>query len=138
MWNKNKHHIDDEKLERLSDELFRALEASESEINTAAESPFLFRRIRARIESEQRRLAEENNPWLALLTQFRQAIPVFALLAVVALASSLYLHTSETGTTSNQPNLVAGLPLFLQDDQDELDASLVGWNGNDQAGQNKE
>ena len=138
MWNKNKHHIDDEKLDRLSDELFRALEASESEINIAADSPFLFRRICARIESEQRRLAEENNPWMALLTQFRQAIPVFALLAVVALASSLYLHTSETNRVPEQPNLVAGLPLFLQDDQDELDASLVGWNGNDHAGQNKE
>jgi len=36
MWNK-KTNIEDEKLDRLSDELFRALEASESEINTAAE-----------------------------------------------------------------------------------------------------
>lgn len=139
MWNKNKHHIDDEKIDRLSDELFRALEASESEINTAAESPFLFRRIRARIESEQRRLVEENNPWMALLTQFRQAIPVFALLAVVALASSLYLHKSETNSNaSEQPNLVAGLPLFLQDAQDELDASLVGWQSNNHSGQPKE
>lgn len=139
MWNKNKHHIDDEKLERLSDELFRALEASESEINTAAESPFLFRRIRARIESEQRRLAEENNPWLALLMQFRQAVPVFALLAVLALGSSLYLHFNDSnGGTSEQPNIVSGLPMFLQDDQDELDASLVGWNSNDHSGQSKE
>ena len=139
MWNKRKHHIDDEKLDRLSDELFRALEASESEINTAAESPFLFRRIRARIESEQRRLAEEGNPWLALMTQFRQAIPVFALLAVVALASSLYLHLNENNNgASEQPNLVAGLPLFLQDDQDDLDASLVGWQANDHSGQKKE
>ncbi len=138
MWNKKNNHIDDEKLDRLSDEMFRALEARESEINTAAESPFLFRRIRARIESEQRRLAEEGNPWLALMTQFRQAIPVFALLAVVALASSLYLHSNDkNGGASEQPNLIAGLPLFLQDDQDALDASLIGWRAND-SGQKKE
>lgn len=136
MWNNNKNHIDDEKLDRLSDELFRALEASENEINTAAESPFLFRRIRARIESEQRRLAEENNPWLALMTQVKQAIPVFALLAIVALASSLYVHFN--GSPAEQPNMIAGLPLFLQDDQDDLDASLVGWNSNDHSGQGKE
>ncbi len=139
MWNKRNTHIDDEKLDRLSDELFRALEASESEIDNAAESPFLFRRIRARIESEQRRLAEETNPWLALMTQFRQAIPVFALLAVVALASSLYLHTNETNQSAPEnPALVAGLPLFLQDDQDALDASLVGWQSNNRSGQPKE
>lgn len=139
MWNNNKNHIDDEKLDRLSDELFRALEASDNEINTAAESPFLFRRIRARIESEQRRLAEENNPWLALMTQVRQAIPVFALLAVLALGSSLYLHWNDNNSgASEQPNIVAGLPMFLQDDQDELDASLVGWNSNDHSGQSKE
>lgn len=128
MWNK-KTNIEDEKLDRLSDELFSALEASESEINTAAESPFLFRRVCARIEAEQRRLNEENNPWFALMAQVRQAIPVFVLLAVVALASSIYLRSSDRKPVVDQ-SLVAGLPMFLQDDEEAVEASLVGWHNN--------
>ncbi|HMV46303.1 MAG TPA: hypothetical protein PLD20_14970 [Blastocatellia bacterium] len=137
----NKKRIDDEKLDRFGNELMRAFEATEVEIHNAATSPFLFRRIRARIEAEQRRLAEESNPWLALFAQVRQAIPVFALLAVVALASSLYLHSSENKPQSEpQMTLVAGLPVFLQDSQEDVEASLVGWSGNssNQAGQRKE
>lgn len=134
MWTK-KINIEDEKLDRLSDELFRALEASELEINTAAESPFLFRRICARIEAEQRRLSVENNPWFALMAQVRQAIPVFALLAVVALASSFYLNMGDNKQQAvDQQPIVAGVPLFLQDDEDAVEASLVGWN-NDQSNQ---
>ncbi|MFN0107963.1 MAG: hypothetical protein ACKVZH_03845 [Blastocatellia bacterium] len=137
MWNK-KTKIEDEKLDRLSDQLFRALEASDVEINTAAESPFLFRRIHARIEAEQRRMAEESTPWFALMAQVRQAIPVFALLAIVALGSSLYLHSFDAKpTTENkaeQQTLIAGLPMFLQDDEEAVEASLVGFQ-NDQSSQ---
>jgi hypothetical protein len=141
MWNNNKNRIDDEKLDRFGDELLRAFEASEAEINNAAASPFLFRRIRARIEAEQRRQVEESNPWLTLFAQVRQAIPVFALLAVVALVSSLYLYSGEN---RNQPDqqitLVAGLPVFLQDSQEDVEASLIGWSGHqsNQSGQRKE
>ncbi len=139
MWNRSKNHIDDEKLDRLGDELLRSLEASETEINTAASSPFLFRRIHARIEAEKRRLAEENNPWLALMMQVRQAIPVFALLAIAALVSTLYLHSGDDGkpASEQQVTLVAGLPLFLQDTEDDLEASLIGWQGG-QSNQRKE
>jgi len=129
MWTIGKK-IDDDKLDKLSDELFRALEASENEINTAAESPFLFRRVRARIEAEQRRLSEENSSWFALMAQIRQAIPVFALLAIVALVSSLYLNSGEGKTSgADQQTLVAGLPMFLQDDEEAVEASLVGLHG---------
>jgi hypothetical protein len=141
MWNNNKNRIDDEKLDRFGDELLRAFEASEAEINNAAASPFLFRRVRARIEAEQRRQAEESNPWLTLFAQVRQAIPVFALLAVVALVSSLYLYSGENRNQSDQQiTLVAGLPVFLQDSQEDVEASLVGWSGNppNQSGQRKE
>lgn len=126
MWGMKKQ-IDDDKLDRLSDELFRALEASDNEINTAAESPFLFRRIRARIEAEQRRMNEENNSWFALMAQVRQAIPVFALLAIVALVSSLYLYSGDGKPTSvDTQATIAGLPMFLQDDEEAVEASLIG------------
>ena len=141
MWNNNKNRIDDEKMDRFGDELMRAFEASETEISNAASSPFLYRRIRARIEAEQRRQSEEGNPWLTLFAQVRQAIPVFALLTVVALVSSLYLYSGENrNQPEQQMNLVAGLPVFLQDSQDDVEASLIGWSGNqpNQAGQRKE
>lgn len=129
MWNRKNSNLDDEKLDRFSDELLRTLEATDTEINAAATSPFLFRRVRARIEAEQRRRAEESNPWLTLFAQVRQAIPVLALLAVVALVSSLYLHSGENKTSSEQQTaLVAGLPVFLQDSQEDVEASLIGWH----------
>ena len=144
MWSKNRIRIENEKLDRFGAELMHAFEASETEVNTAAASPFLFRRIHVRIEAEQRRQTEENNPWLALFVQVRRAIPVFALLAVAALISSLYLHSARSqfpvngGTAADQQTtLVAGLPAFLQDSQDDVDASLVGWHGSQQ-GQRKE
>lgn len=141
MWSMRKK-IDDDKLDRLSDELFRALEASDNEINTAAESPFLFRRIRARIEAEQRRLNEENTSWFALMAQVRQAIPVFALLAIVALVSSLYLYSGggrSTGNADPQATIagVPGLPMFLQDDEEAVEASLIGLH-TDQPSQSKQ
>lgn len=134
MWNLKTNHIDDEKLDRLSDELLRSLEASETEISTAANSPFLFRRIQARIEAEKRRMAEESSPWLTLMLQVRQAIPVFALLAVVALVSTIYLHTTDkpaqvTNQRTSAGQQVAGLPAFLQDVQEDVEESLIGWHG---------
>ncbi len=145
MWGIKKQ-IDDDKLDRLSDELFRALEASDNEINTAAESPFLFRRIRARIEAEQRRMNEENNSWFALMAQVRQAIPVFALLAIAALVSSLYLYSwgnkpmENGGALAEQQTALAGLPMFLQDDEEAVEASLIGlhsYQSNQQSGVKK-
>ena len=144
MWNRNKNRIEDEKLDRLGAELMHAFEANEAEVNTAAASPFLFRRIRARIEAEQRRQAEESNPWVAFFVQVRRAIPVFALLTVAALISSLYLHSGKPQlpvdggvAVEQQVTLVAGLPAFLQDAQDDVEESLVGWHGS-QPSQRKE
>lgn len=141
MWKRSKSRIEDEKLDRFGAELMHAFEASETEVSTAATSPFLYRRIRVRIEAEQRRLAEEGNPWVALFVQVRRAIPVFALLAMVALVSSLYLYSDEKRNASDQQmTMVAGLPVFLQDSQEDVEASLVGWSGtpSNQSGQRKE
>ena len=64
-----------------------------------------------------------------MMGQVRQAIPVFLLLAVVALASSIYLRSSDRKPVVDQ-SLVAGLPMFLQDDEEAVEASLVGWHNN--------
>ena len=122
MWNR-RPHIDDEKLDRLGDELLRAFEASEAEINTAATSPFLYRRIRVRIEAEERRRAEERNPWFALLVTARRVIPAFALLALLA-ASWNWVTLEKPAINVSETGGEISLDLANED----VDASLIGWS----------
>jgi hypothetical protein len=125
MW--KRHHIEDQTLDRLSDELLRALEPSEAEITTAANSPFLFRRIRARIEAEERARAEERSPWRALLVQARHALPVVAVLAMMALGALWYAPTGAlpaNGAAEDQSSLLTTATPPLEE---ELVFSLVGW-----------
>ncbi|MGH9937923.1 MAG: hypothetical protein ACREAM_16885 [Blastocatellia bacterium] len=126
---RHKDELDDERLNRFSDELLRAFEASDAEINTAAASPFLYRRIRVRIEAEERRLAEQRGAWLTLLRGVKHAIPVMAMLAVVALASLLMmpalLRQPQPANRGNEetPTLMSDVFSFSQD---ELIASAAG------------
>lgn len=139
MWMNDKRHkdeghkvrkrLDDETLNRFSDELLRAFEASDAEINTAAASPFLYRRIRVRIEAEERRLAEHRGAWLGLLTGVKRAIPVMAMLAVVAVASLMLMpalsqqRQAPNGQGEETPTLMSDVFSFSQD---ELLASAAG------------
>jgi len=125
MWMNGKRHkdeLDDEKLNRFSDELLRAFEAGDAEINTAANSPFLYRRIRVRIEAEERRLAEQRGAWQALLTGVKRAIPVMAMLAVVAFASLIIRQTAIV-PGEDPPSIMSDVFSFSQD---ELIASAAG------------
>jgi anti-sigma-K factor RskA len=128
MWNRNRH-ADNDKLDQIGDELLRAFEASEAEINTAATSPFLYRRIRVRIEAEERRRAEERNPWFALLVMARRAIPALALIAMLAAS---WNWVAWERTAPNPTNSLSELSFDLaSEDADEVDASLTGWPSGD-------
>jgi hypothetical protein len=122
---RGKDELDDETLNRFSGELLRAFEAGEAEISTAAASPFLYRRIRVRIEAEERRLARQRGAWLSLLAGVKHAIPVMAAFAVVAVASLML-----TSSLSQQPPAGNDEPTLMQDvfsfSQDELIASAAG------------
>ena len=132
MWTngkRGKDELDDETLNRFSDELLRAFESGEAEISTAAASPFLFRRIRVRIEAEERRIAQQRGAWLSLLAGVKHAIPALLVFAVVAVASlmltpSLSQHGSGAGVGNEEP------PTLMLDvfsfSQDELIASAAG------------
>ncbi|HEX8337426.1 MAG TPA: hypothetical protein VF621_11895 [Pyrinomonadaceae bacterium] len=74
-----------ERLERAAREVVRASAAGESEADSVAGSPFLYARVRARIEEERRR-REEGEGWLALFAVAWRAVPAMALVAVLALA----------------------------------------------------
>jgi hypothetical protein len=131
MWTNGKRgndELDDETLNRFGGELLRAFEAGEAEISTAAASPFLFRRIRVRIEAEERRLARQRGAWLSLLAGVKHAIPVMAVLAVVAvgsliLTSPLSQPGPAAGPGNDEPTLMMDVFSFSQD---ELIASAAG------------
>ena len=73
------------RLERFAREVVRASAGGEAEARAAADSPFLYARVRARIEEERRR-REEGEGWLALFGVAWRAVPAMALVAVAALA----------------------------------------------------
>ncbi|HEX8117361.1 MAG TPA: hypothetical protein VF521_08815 [Pyrinomonadaceae bacterium] len=79
-----------ERLGRVAREVVRASAAGEAEAETVADSPFLYARVRARIEGERRR-REEGEGWLALFGVAWRAVPAMALVAVLALA--LFIST---------------------------------------------
>src|SRR6266542_1181980 len=123
MWTngkRGKDELDDETLNRFGGELLRA---GEAEISNAAASPFLYRRIRVRIEAEERRLAQQRGAWLSLLAGVKHAIPALLAFAVVAVAS-LMLTPSQQGVGNDEP------PTLMLDvfsfSQDELIASAAG------------
>ena len=81
MLGKNQQHNDE--LDRIGRVVLRAAAASEGESEAAANSPFLFTRVRVRIAEEQRRRDEAGN-WFSLISIARRAIPAMALIALLA------------------------------------------------------
>ena len=127
MWRWKKNNITDKQLNRFSNEVFGALQVSESEINATAQSPFLLRRIQVRIEAEALRRAEANNPWQLWLLTFKQAVPAMALLALVAVGSLWALND----TNNNAPENDSAAVLLATDTVSDEDVSVaLGWQGN--------
>ena len=71
---------------------------NEAEAEAAAASPFLYQRVRARINDEGRR-REESGGWLSLFMVARRAVPAMALVALLAAILTLW---------SMRPNAPAG------------------------------
>jgi hypothetical protein len=130
MWTnakRGKDELDDETLNRFGGELLRAFEAGEAEISNAAASPFLYRRIRVRIEAEERRIAQQRGAWLSLLDGVKHAIPALLAFAVVAVASLMLTPSQQAPTAGpgieEPPTLMLDVFSFSQD---ELIASAAG------------
>jgi hypothetical protein len=81
----------DDRLDRAGREVLRAAGLSEIESDAAASSPFLYGRIRARIDGEQQRV-DRSLPALVMLSNAWRAIPALALVALVAV-SALWVTT---------------------------------------------
>lgn len=89
-----------EELDRAGKLVLMAATASESEIEAAASSPFLFTRVRAGINEERRR-REESSGWLSLIQVAWRAVPAMALVAI--LAAVLTVWSSQSAVVSTPP-----------------------------------
>jgi hypothetical protein len=88
-----------ELLDSLGKLVFRAASGNETAANAAAESPFLFSRIRAAI-AEQEALAESGG-WLSLFLIARRAVPAMALVTLLTIIPALtLLNTSTQNSTA--------------------------------------
>ena len=104
-----------ERLERVAREVVQAAAAGETEARAAADAPFLYARIRARIEEERRR-REDGEGWLALFGVAWRAVPAMTLVAVMALA----LFLSSAANDLNPGFGLGAETLLGEDDIEEV------------------
>lgn len=94
-----------EELERLGRVVLRASAANEAEAEAAASSPFLYTRLRARINAEQEaRRAGGAETWRTLLGVVWRSVPAMAL---VALFTFILFWTSNFGNASMSPGVLS-------------------------------
>lgn len=75
----------DERLDQIGREIIRASASNEREAEEAAATPFLYTRLRSRINSERER-RQDGEGWLAMLGVAWRAVPMMALVAIFAFA----------------------------------------------------
>lgn len=99
----------DERLDRLGRELVRASASDDAEASAVASSPFLYARVRARINAEAER-REAGESWRVMLGAFWRSAPAMALVAVFAflLFWTASPSTLSPGVLSEEALLEAG------------------------------
>lgn len=110
MVSKKKDREMDERLDSFGRELVRASAANEEEANAVAASPFLYTRLRARIDAERERLEGTGESWLAMLVGFWRAIPAMALVAIFAFSLFWSMNTGTQTTASLTDDALLGAP----------------------------
>jgi hypothetical protein len=83
MVGKQQQSENDERLDRIGREIVRVSAANEEQAVAAAASPFLYTRLRARINAERER-REAGESWRALLGVVWRAVPAMALVMIFA------------------------------------------------------
>ena len=98
----------DEHLDRAGKAVLRAAAADEQEIVGAAESAFLFRRIRARIAEQLRE--NQSGGWQSLPLIAWRAIPVMALVA--SITGGLMLWSGQSANAPGAANTPVGFGMY--------------------------
>jgi hypothetical protein len=101
MFGKKAHDITDGRLDAVARAVvFSASRAADDAADAVASSPFLYTRIAARIE--ERRRAQNDEGWLTLLAVAWRAVPVMAVVAMVAAALLFWIGISGASASSGQ------------------------------------
>ena len=100
----------DERLDALGREIVRASAANEEEADAVASSPFLYTRLRARINAERERLDGAGESWLAMLVGFWRAIPAMALVAIFAFSLFWSMNVSPQTSAGLTDEALLGAP----------------------------
>jgi anti-sigma-K factor RskA len=97
----------DEHLARVGREIVRASAMNEAEADEVATSPFLYTRLRSRINAE-REQREERERWGAMLRVVWRAIPAMAMVAILAvtLFLSSSFNTQQTASVASVEDLL--------------------------------
>jgi uncharacterized membrane protein affecting hemolysin expression len=101
MIGKERDRRSEEQLDRLGRELVRASAMNEAEGEQVAASPFLYTRLRSRINAE-REQREEGERWSTMLRVIWRAIPAMAMVAILAVTLFLSSNfgTQQAGVVS--------------------------------------
>ncbi len=91
----------DAQLDRAGKLVLRAAAADEQQVERAAESAFLFTRIRARIAEQLRE--NESGGWQSLPLIAWRAIPAMALIAMLAGGLTIWTGQSSSSNVANTP-----------------------------------
>jgi hypothetical protein len=94
MFSRNKQRVPDEYLDRVGKSVVRSGGISDEETEAIASSPFLYARLRARIEAERSR-PEPQAGWFAAIFVARRAIPALMLVALFALGAFWFMETNQ-------------------------------------------
>src|SRR4051794_1864331 len=94
-----------EKLDRIGKAVLRSAVASEDDFESAANSPFLFTRVRAAVHDGQQLRAEAGG-WMSMIVVARKAVPAMALVATLAAVLTLWsarpAFNSSTASTDDE------------------------------------
>ena len=85
----------DEYLDRVGKSIVRSGGISDEETEVIASSPFLYARLRARIEAERKKNDEPQAGWFATIFVARRAIPALMLVAILALSAFWFMKINQ-------------------------------------------
>jgi hypothetical protein len=113
-----------EELDRVGRVVLKSAAADAETVEAAATSPFLFTRVRAAINEDGGR-AEESGSWLSLILVARRAVPVMALVAILAAVLTIW----SAGISFSSPPQLDEEALFGASDPGVEQAVLASRNG---------
>jgi len=100
--------LQNEELDRAGKLVLKAATASETDVEAAATSPFLFTRVRAAI-AEEKRQREDAGGWVSMIRIAWRAVPAMALIALLAAVLTVWSDQSAVVTQTDDEPLIGAL-----------------------------